>query len=62
MADVYRSVATSVEEKKEAKRLERVRIQNEQAAKDRKYKELFRIRYYYPEAWSEFLNNPDLSP
>jgi hypothetical protein len=62
MAEVYRSVAYSFEEKKEAKRLERIRIQKEQAARDLKYKELFRMRYYNPELWSEFLNNPDLSP
>jgi len=62
MADVYRNVATSIEEQKELERLARLEQKKQKEQLDQKYKDLFRIRYFNPQGWSEFLNNPDLSP
>jgi len=62
MAEVYRSVAESIEHEKDQARLDRLAVKAKADAEDQKYKELFRTRHNNPVGWSEFLNNPDLSP
>lgn len=62
MGNIYRDVAASIEAKKDKDRDQRLMIKRQKDAEDKKYKDLFRTRHYNPEAWSEFLKDPDLSP
>lgn len=61
-AEAFREVASSIEDQKETKRQARVQRRNEINERNQKYKDLFRKRHFRPEAWSEFINDPDLSP
>jgi hypothetical protein len=62
MGIVYREVAQSVLDEKDGERLKRLEKRRREEEKNLKYKEAFRKRYQSPEAWSEFIQNPDLSP
>jgi hypothetical protein len=62
MSDIYRDVAASIEEQKERDLLARLEEKKRKEKLDQKYKDLFRIRHFNPQGWSEFLNDPDFSP
>lgn len=61
-SQAYRLLASELDQAKENKRLDQIRLNQEKEAEDLKYKEAFRVRYFNPEKWSELIETSNLSP
>lgn len=61
-SQAYRILASELDQARENSRLDQIRQRQDKEAEDLKYKEAFRLRYFNPEKWSEFIEHTDLSP